>query len=278
MIGKCELCLQVRELLESHLLPRALYKRLRLPTSKNPNPVVFNARGERRTSRQAVQHLLCSACEQRFHKNGENWTLNYCARDGRSFKLREALIEHPCEQLMDDIYCYRCEGIPTIDAAALSYFASSVIWRAAVRSWQIDDVVFRRLELNSGFCEALRSYLVGASAFPPDTVLTLLVSSLEEVPLICTLPETKLEKGYVSYFFTIPGFTFMTDTGDRLPQRAHEMCLCTGAGRPLFLTPFADLSNMRDFAKLNPKRAVLKEIKPVVIRPAESQRMLRHEV
>jgi hypothetical protein len=268
MIGKCELCLEIRELQESHLLARALYKRLRLPANRNPNPVVFSAKGEHQTSHQAVQYLLCSECEQRLHKNGENCTLRYCARDVNVFKLRELLMAHAGDnKLTDDLYRYDCDGILTIDTASLCYFALSVVWRAAVRSWHIDDVTIPPLELGPLYTEAFRLYLMGSSTFPENTALCLLASSLEEVPLICTPPETKKWGDYTSHFFTIPGITFMVDVGKRMPQNIREMCLCRGAGRPLFYTPFADQSNMQDFAELVPSRRVFKSGRPPVINP-----------
>ena len=59
----------------SHLLPAVVYKRLLDRDAKSPHPLMFSKASERQTSRQVQQHLLCSCCEQRFPREGEDWTL-----------------------------------------------------------------------------------------------------------------------------------------------------------------------------------------------------------
>ena len=103
-------------------MPSALYKRARDRSSRNPHPLLFSAHGERQTSRQATKFLLCACCEQRFHRLGEDWVLKHCAQEPREFKLRELLLEHGCDKLTEDIFCFYCDAIPAIDADALCYF------------------------------------------------------------------------------------------------------------------------------------------------------------
>ncbi len=74
--GICKLCQRLRNLQESHLIPRALYAMSRDPTDKNPHPVIITAAVAMRTSRQVKDYILCKKCEQLFNDNGERWMMS----------------------------------------------------------------------------------------------------------------------------------------------------------------------------------------------------------
>lgn len=71
--GICKLCLQEKDLQESHFMPRALYssgkKRMEFATRSGSgfDPVELKA------------HLLCFDCEQRLGQNGESEVLRHVA-------------------------------------------------------------------------------------------------------------------------------------------------------------------------------------------------------
>ena len=90
--GKCALCLEEHPLCDSHLLPKSMYRLLRAPNLKNPNPVHIVRSGTAyATSKQISDYLLCNGCEQRFRREGEDWTMAQCYRDNHTFRLRETL-------------------------------------------------------------------------------------------------------------------------------------------------------------------------------------------
>ena len=84
----CRLCGQPAKLIHSHLLSKALYRLIREPTLRNPNPFLVTRGGAVQTSTQLEQHLLCTVCEDRFNKNGESWVLKYCVFSAR---VRDAI-------------------------------------------------------------------------------------------------------------------------------------------------------------------------------------------
>jgi hypothetical protein len=254
MTGRCELCHQHRALQDSHLLPRAVYKALLDRVNRNPHPLLFSRKDEHQTPRQARQFLLCSECEQRFHRLGEDWTLEHYARDPQTFKLRDIILSHPRQGLTDGLYRCDSAAIPEISGDCLCYFALSVVWRAAVRSWTIDHQRITQLALGP-YTEVLREYLLGTAPFPENTVVWVCVSSLRPVQLICTFPETRNWGDYRSHSFSIPGLTFTVDLGKRIPQFVRDWCLYRGRGRPLFYTTAADLANMRDIDRLEVLRS-----------------------
>ena len=201
--------------------------------------------------------MLCFECEQAFHKNGEDWTLAHYARASRVFPLRDVLLPHTAQKLVDDLHYYSCVGIPEVNVEALCYFALSIVWRAAQRPWTLDEIKIDQLELGPHYSEAFRRYLLhGASHFPGDVAVFACVSSLTDVPLIATLPQSRNWGDYRCHFFSIPGLTFTVNVGKRMPDYIRWACLYRGPGQPLFYTPLEDMVNMRDWRRLIEMRTV----------------------
>jgi uncharacterized protein YlaI len=74
--GKCELCHRVRDLHDSHFLPKAGYKRAREASLTNPNPVVISAGKLKQSSAQIRNLKFCGECESRLNNGGEKWVVN----------------------------------------------------------------------------------------------------------------------------------------------------------------------------------------------------------
>src|SRR2546428_12506068 len=79
-IGQCKLCSETRELRDSHLLPRSLYKTLRAADAPNPNPIFLTSTRAGQTSKQLTDYVLCGRCEGLFNANGESWMMRQIAR------------------------------------------------------------------------------------------------------------------------------------------------------------------------------------------------------
>ena len=170
---ECRLCLNVRSLCKSHFLPKAIYRTLRSSTSPNPNPVLFGAGFGYQTSDQAQAYLLCEECESRFRKGGEDWVLANCLRPGGKFPLRDILCNATPVWEDPEIRLYSCKNVPSIAPNSITYFALSVFWRAAVHHWTIGG---RPVSIELGpYREPLRTFLLGAAAFPRSTSLSVLV-------------------------------------------------------------------------------------------------------
>ncbi len=66
--GNVRLCMETRELKNSHFIPAAFYKTARKSDPNQENPVVITKNVAVQTSKQAVAPLLCGQCEDRFNK------------------------------------------------------------------------------------------------------------------------------------------------------------------------------------------------------------------
>ena len=64
--GICKLCKQQRDLLDSHLLPKAVYKHIRRSDGAGNKIVAVSHEIVTFTDRQIQDHLLCADCEDRF--------------------------------------------------------------------------------------------------------------------------------------------------------------------------------------------------------------------
>ena len=91
-IGQCKLCLEQKQLQESHLMPDALY-------AHGKKGIQYATRSQSGQNPQHMKaHLLCSDCEQRFNQLGESEVLRWLAPKARKqFPLHDRLrVSLPC--------------------------------------------------------------------------------------------------------------------------------------------------------------------------------------
>jgi hypothetical protein len=206
-------------------MPKALYKLLRSPELANPHPTMMSEDAILETSRQAKTFLLCSDCEQRFHRNGEDWMLRNCCRAPDQFRLREVLLRSSPGYDDGQIRVYGSRSIPQVDTAKLVYFAASVFWRAAVARWVVESTVIEELALGAVYCEQLRLFLLDEGDFPLNVAITIEVFMFHEPSLGTMLfPAGGRQGEFRSYRFAVPGVRFDLFVGKGIPAEARRMC------------------------------------------------------
>jgi hypothetical protein len=234
----CKLRLQsVPKLEDSHFLSAGIYRRLRDATAKNPNPVLLTPNGAVPTSKQIKAHLLCSDCEQRFSKNGENWVLARCLQADGRFPLAAVLAskEPDVSAVGTSTRLHYAARIPEVDVAAVTYFGASIFWRGAIHPWNTDGRV--PVPLGAFFQEQLRQYLMGLQPFPQDYFsLWVVVREGKEIDRLTYAPAGNRIDKLHSYRFPMPGFCFMLFVSKNLPARVTEKCFASGSGNPLIAT------------------------------------------
>src|SRR5271170_3327145 len=91
MLGTCRLCKTKNvELQDSHLMASAFYKHI---LKADATPVSASPTKALQTSKQISDYLLCTVCEGRFNKGGEEWVLENYYRLKGSFPIQEALLK-----------------------------------------------------------------------------------------------------------------------------------------------------------------------------------------
>jgi hypothetical protein len=209
--GTCKLCLEHKELQDSHLYPRALYKALMNEDGGNRNPVLLTSTTLVQKSGHLTEYVLCRECEQHFNRYGENWVSRY-AFNGKSFPLRDILLAStPAVATEDDkLVPYAGAHIDNIDMDQLIFFGLSLFWRASVHTWNILD---GEVHLPLGdHEEALRLCLLGKAAMPGDVAMNVIVSNHKDPwrSFLAIGPSAEQEKRYL---IMIAGLHFMLVVG-----------------------------------------------------------------
>jgi hypothetical protein len=223
--AKCRLCLNERQLQDSHLLPRAMYKIMR-GDGPNPDPLVVTPGSTVVTSRQVKDYLLCLECEDRFSKNGERWVSANCFQADGSFPLRERLAASDVFFAggTEGLTVYVGSAIPGVSTEQITYFAMSVFWRAAVQIWRMLAREAIATELGA-YEDAVRRFLLDEASFPNEMALHVQVSARKGTQELAVFPEmVRLAEGYYEHHFVALGMGFWLFVGKRLP--ASHLTLC----------------------------------------------------
>jgi hypothetical protein len=182
--GTCKLCLTDKELQESHLMPRSLYKKARGSGGRgNQDPHVVTAKGRRPTSHQVTDHVLCRECEDRFNKNGEDYVMRLVTKQNGQFPLLDMLNKVGPQQSGNGWVAYSAAGTPDIDRDKIAYFAISVFWRASVHTWEQESGELVSIDLGKKYNGEIRKYLMGETTIPKRAVLS---------AIVCTDPESQI--------------------------------------------------------------------------------------
>jgi hypothetical protein len=180
-MGTCKLCLRNRDLRDSHLMPRALYRMARGSGAKgNQDPHVFTAKGRKPSSHQIKDYVLCHECEQRFSINGEDYVMRLVTKRNGQFPLLDMLKTIPTPLQGKNWTAYTIAQTPNIDRPKIAYFALSVFWRASVHTWEQDSGEKVSIDLGKKYNEEIRRYLLGATLVPKSANLLVAVCTDEE--------------------------------------------------------------------------------------------------
>ncbi len=214
--GKCKLCLQDKILQDSHLMPKALYEKIRAPDSA---PTFINSAVMVQTNKQLRHHLLCFECEQLLNGGGESWLLPLVATPDGKFPFFDILTSVPPFFSWKDKAIYAAIDNPRIDVDKLVHFALGIFWKASVHGWhgQPDNLI----EIGP-YSDAIRAFLLGKSAFPSNIALTLYVIPPHAVPYEFQPPYRGKRTQYYSYFFYLLGLVFWLSVGKMIGESKDE--------------------------------------------------------
>jgi hypothetical protein len=209
MFGTCKLCLLPRDLQESHLMPRALYRMARgLGTKGNQDPHVLNAKGRKPSSHQVKDYVLCRECEQLFGKNGEDYVMRLVTKRNGQFPLLDMLKVVPTTLRGKRWTAYVNTQTPGIDRTKLAYFALSIFWRASVHTWTQESGEKTRIDLGKKYNEEIRRYLLGETQMPRKANLLVAACSDEESQKTFFMPGENTKIKDKSYGVAVRGIFF----------------------------------------------------------------------
>jgi hypothetical protein len=102
--GVCKMCLQEKNLVSSHLIPRKIYEYC---NQKGHNPIVLAGDVLMASDRQWQYPLLCLDCEKVLNDDGENWSVTKLATFEKTFPLYDLVSAKPRFQRLLGPLCYR---------------------------------------------------------------------------------------------------------------------------------------------------------------------------
>jgi hypothetical protein len=232
--------------MESHIMPKALYRLVRNPRSKNPHPVVAVPSRRGKSSFQVTSRLLCTECEARFDHNGEAWVMRHCYRGHGVFRLREILRESAPVVQDPEMLVYSASELPPIDVGQLVYFCSSVFWRASVRGWSLFGEKFEPINLGNKYQEELRRFLLGEHDFPDTATVSIFVSQLNNPLLTFCFPESFRSNSRHTHQMHIPGITFLLTMGKALYSTWLNNCVFRSPHHPIYVSKLFDQAVQKD--------------------------------
>jgi hypothetical protein len=251
-MGRCKLCLEDKELMDSHFLPASIYKLCR-DTATGLNPIAISAGVAKHTTDQISDHVFCSDCEKRLNANGEAWVhLNSARPEG--FLIRDALEKVPPAMATDSFAVYAGGAVPGIDMDQLSYFGLSIFWRAGAHRWPALDQDDKRMErlLFGKYEDPMRLFLLNSTPLPNSISLLISVWPWKnpEPPIAFHTPVGKRNENWYSYSFYIPGLDFKLVVGKAIPPILQKMSAFVPPQRYLYASEAGATEMMQSFGKV----------------------------
>lgn len=250
-VAPCGLCRETKELRDSHLIPRALYKQLRDPNGgTDPNPVLTTEEKAITSSQQVSSYFLCSECEQRFSDCGERYVIAQCARSDGRFNLREQLLATSPLHDRPQFKTYNVQPPLGNNIEFYLYFAASIFWRASVHRWKLGSKPVGKISLGK-YEEQFRLYLLNEASFPKNARLQVHVSTGSPSDLLTTVfPYTQRVEQLHRHQFYIPGILFLLFIGGKI-SRDIDLCALNGSQpQIMWLAPFENTAVFRGAMEL----------------------------
>lgn len=211
----CGLCGGNKLLLDSHLIPKSMYKKLRDDSvDKRVIRTNVDTMTAHYSDHQVSTKFLCKDCEDRFNKYGEKFVSNDCYDSNKNkFQLLDKINSSKEITIINGTrYINPYDNINILDPEKYLYFAASVFWRSS--AWP------RRREadkdaLGSKYQEQFRKYLLKENPFSEKAHLFVFVDTDKEILPIIMFPKSKNCNGFHKHIFSIPGIHFNLDVGNK---------------------------------------------------------------
>ncbi len=194
-------------------MPKSIYRSLSKGFPEHGENIVWISGSEKSaayTSKQAKKHLLCTDCEQKFSRLGEDKVIPLMARKN-GFKLATKIKKFKILASIKDEVWYS----PPDDDLALSfmYFAISIVWRLSSTDWSSYGIPKTYNSINSESMHSFSDFLFGKTKKPENTYLTIYVDNQEVDTPSMGFPTVKNHERYQHIVFNIPGIKFSLLTG-----------------------------------------------------------------
>ena len=223
--GVCKMCLQEKNLISSHLVPRKVYEYC---DREGHNPIALTSDVLMASDRQWQYPLLCFDCESILNEGGEDWCVTKLATFEQTFPLYDLVSANPPVYSIDQTNIFFVRDLPTVKVNEIVHFGMGMFFKAAVHSWQKDRIEPRiNLEPST---ELLRLWLRGEGRFPPDMYLVVQIAPPDRAQIALFPP---YEAEHRMFYVYVPGLLFMLNVGPDTDKTRRPLCLWNNADRPI---------------------------------------------
>ncbi len=252
----CALCLNVRPLVESHVVPRWVYKRMAEMVPARPVPVAIEDGIVMFKSDQLADYLLCRPCEDTMGR----WD-NYASKVSYN-KGSFPGLEHALAHVVPDPFNtpkVTISDVSGLDARTLVLFGTSVLWRAAASPHLCPSI---RL---GPYFDRFLGYLLseGSLPFPERARLLLHLLHTPEAPEVQQLlmtPGNGKNRSSHLHRFGVFGMCFELFTGGQHLRSFDGGCLA-GTSRAVVTNGYRHVPDLYTQAKAaTPKGGFAKHI------------------
>jgi hypothetical protein len=231
---KCPLCLEVKPIVKSHLMPAQVYGYCR---PLGGHPISVSSRIVIASDRQLQTDLLCLECEDVLNKGGETWLLPLLARYEGSFPFYDLLLRAAPDVADKDVTGYAAARNPEIQVDKLIHFAMGVFWKAAIHSWKGSETE-PMIQLGP-YAECVRTFLLGETAFPQWMTLDVGVLPPPVKDISFCFPYRGSNTGWFNFLFYVCGIEFALGAGKKITAEARQYCFARNPLHPIIVTDFS---------------------------------------
>jgi hypothetical protein len=233
-IQKCPLCLTTKNVVSSHLIPRAMYDYCRPPGG---NPIAISSELVIESSRQVQDYLLCLDCEECLNQGGETWLMPLLAQRDGPFPFHDLLTKVGPEIIDGTVKGYATANNPDIYPDKLAHFAMGVFWKAAVHSWSGSS---KEPWIDLGpYAEPARKFLRGETEFPARMALVIAVLPTPVKEISFHEPYEVENSDFHQFLFYALGIEYSLSVGKGVTAKLRESSFACHPARPILLFDFS---------------------------------------
>jgi hypothetical protein len=233
-IQKCPLCLEIKQVVSSHLMPARMYEYCNPPGG---HPISVSSELVIESDRQLQDYLLCRNCEDNLNKGGEMWLLPLLSRYKGPFPFYDLLTKFLPDVIDGDAAGYAAVKNPEIHSDKLIHFAMGVFWKAAVHSWS-GSRTEPMIDLGP-YAEPIRKFLRGEADFPEHTALTIGVLPPPAQLISFHNPYQGSKKEWHNFLFYVSGIEFCLAVGKAVDATVRETCFACNPAHPIIVVDFS---------------------------------------
>jgi len=226
------MCLQMKPLVRSHLIPAAMYDYCR---EKEHRPIRMENGVLIATDRQTQDFLLCQECEDVLNRGGEMWIAGKLATWKKTFPLHSDLTAQAPAVEDAGLRIYFAAKNPDIEADKLIHLALGIFWKASVHSWrgrETDPII----ELGS-YADGVRRWLRGEKEFPTNVHLLAEVFPVDRAQAVLIGPYEGERAEWRRFLLHLPGLSFTLNVGKTVDDTFRWLCLKTNPEHPIVVFP-----------------------------------------